>query len=93
MSDKPILRLTVTRLVGPAAAPEVAPQWLTGHLWGQARAEDRLEHVRVRVTPGRIGVALFLLAAEDRGARRSARSICARALDASDELRDWHLAE
>jgi hypothetical protein len=92
MSDKPILRLTVTQLVGPTALV-VAAQWLTGHLWCQARAEDRLEHVRVRVTPGRIGVALFLLAAEDRGARLSARSICARALDASDELRDWHLAE
>ncbi|MGW4380588.1 hypothetical protein [Kitasatospora sp. NPDC004531] len=92
MSDKPILRLTVTRLVGPDTAL-VAPRWLTGQLWSQSRADDRLEHVRVRVAPGRIGVALFLLAAEDGGARLSARSICARALDASDELRDWRLAE
>ncbi|MFF2548055.1 hypothetical protein ACFVUY_36590 [Kitasatospora sp. NPDC058063] len=92
MSDKPILHLTLTRLVGPPALL-VAPQWLTGHLWCQARAADRLEHVRVRVTPGRIGVALFLLAAEEADARRSARFICARALETSDELRDWRLAE
>ncbi|MFD8480472.1 hypothetical protein [Kitasatospora sp. NPDC059673] len=87
-----LLRLTLTQLVGPSATV-VAPQWLTGHLWCHARAGDRLEHVRVRVAPGRIGVALFLLAAEQSGARQSARSICARALDASDELRDWRLAE
>ncbi|MEU1289952.1 hypothetical protein [Kitasatospora sp. NPDC005856] len=92
MFDKPVLRLAVTRLVGPTASV-VAPQWLTGYLWSQARADDRLEHVRVRVAPGRIGVALFVLAAEDTGARLSARSICARALEASDELRDWRLAD
>ncbi|MEV7119301.1 hypothetical protein [Kitasatospora griseola] len=92
MTDKPILRLTLTQLVGPSAVV-VAPQWLTGRLWRQALADDRLEHVRVRVAPGRIGVALFLLAAEETAARRSARSICARALDTSDELRDWRLAE
>ncbi|MBD0669720.1 hypothetical protein [Streptomyces sp. CBMA156] len=88
----PVLRLTLTQLVGPAAAA-VAPQWLTGHLWRQARAGDRLEHVRVRVTPGRIGVALFLLAADEAGARRTARFLCTRALGEAYELRDWRLAE
>ncbi len=92
MMDQPVLRLTLTHLVGPADAV-VAPQWLTEHLWCQARAVDRLEHVRVRVAPGRIGVAMFVLAADEFGAVRSARAVCARALGASGELRGWRFAE
>ncbi|MFE0459606.1 hypothetical protein ACFW1A_10135 [Kitasatospora sp. NPDC058965] len=81
--------LIVLQLHGPGTDfPD--PARLTETLASLTESGDRVEHLRVLCGPGRIDLAVFLLATSARTAEVVARALCLRAL-ALPELLLWQL--
>ncbi|GIG62989.1 hypothetical protein Lfu02_73610 [Longispora fulva] len=85
------LHLITLALAGPTDA-QPDPTAVTEQLWARCRPEDRIEHFRVRIDPGHIDVAVFVLAESRSAGLDTARALCARALEHSPELSRWLLA-
>ncbi|MFE0458541.1 hypothetical protein ACFW1A_04660 [Kitasatospora sp. NPDC058965] len=84
------MHLITTQLVGPASTP-IDPQLLAYVIRSHAEPADRVEHLRVHVEPGRIGLAVFLLADNEADAEQATRRLCHRALENTPLLAQWHL--
>ncbi len=84
------MHLIPIQLVGPASTP-IDPQLLAYVIRSHAGPADRVEHLRVHVEPGRIGLALFLLAESEADAELAAHQLCRRALEDTPLLAQWQL--
>ncbi|UQI46532.1 hypothetical protein M1P56_20350 [Streptomyces sp. HU2014] len=62
---------------------------VTDVLWLAAVADDRLEHISIRCSPGRLHLGIFTAAPPEAVAGAAALGICRRALAMSPLLRDW----
>jgi hypothetical protein len=69
------------------------PDEIVALIQEHAEPVDQVEHVRVRVQPGRIDIAFFLLAREPRFARQAAQVICRRVLVHTVWLTEWRLTD
>ncbi|MQS00784.1 hypothetical protein FNX44_002570 [Streptomyces sp. OF1] len=58
-------------------------------LWATARAEDRLEHIRVKQGPGYLDLVLLHSTETPDEALRAAQRLCARAYATAPFLSDW----
>ncbi|MER5637889.1 hypothetical protein ABT095_13145 [Kitasatospora sp. NPDC002227] len=84
------MHLITLQLSGPAGVlldPELLAELIDSH----SEASDRLEHLRARSAPGRVDLALFLLADDELAADRAARAVCRRAIERTHWLTAWQL--
>ncbi|MFD8012321.1 hypothetical protein [Streptomyces sp. NPDC058955] len=74
------MRMVRVLLTGQAGVPGLAalPSLIHDLLWAHAVPADGLEHVRIRPLPGGLDVVLFLKAATDETALRSAEALLER---------------
>jgi hypothetical protein len=84
------MHLITTQLVGPTSA-SIDPQLLAYVIRSHAEPADQLEHLRVHAEPGRIGLAVFLLAESEADAELATHQLCRRALEGTPLLAQWQL--
>ncbi|WP_035841484.1 hypothetical protein [Kitasatospora azatica] len=79
--------LITLRLTGPDTA-SVDPDCLTALIESLIEPADGVEHLRVLCRPGRIDLAVFVLAGSAGAAGRAAHALCRRVV-AEPPLADW----
>ncbi|MFE0461014.1 hypothetical protein ACFW1A_17370 [Kitasatospora sp. NPDC058965] len=84
------MQMITLHLTGPDF-PEPDEAAVTELIQSHAEPADRVEHLRVQGRPGRLDLALFLLADDRSAAEHTARALCLRALRSAPWLADWRL--